>query len=141
MGRFYAPIWAFLEQNKCEVYTAPFDVLLSRQGADTVVQPDVCVICDPTKLTEQGCTGAPDLVIEVLSRGNSSREKKDKFELYEESGVLEYWLVSPMEETILIYDRNTEGKYLGRQPAVAGMTVVSKAIPGFSITVDKVFAE
>lgn len=141
VGRFYAPLWAFLEQKKCEVYTAPFDVLLSRQGADTVVQPDVCVICDPAKLTEQGCTGAPDLVVEVLSPGNSSREKKDKFELYEESGVLEYWLVSPMEETILIYDRNAEGKYLGRQPAVAGMTVASKAIPGFSITVDKVFAE
>lgn len=84
---------------------------------------------------------APDLIVEVLSPGNSSREKKDKFELYEENGVLEYWMVSPMEETILVYDRNAEGKYLGRQPAVAGMTVSSKAIPGFSITVDKAFAE
>lgn len=134
-------LYQFMENRTCEVYTAPFDVLLSRQGADTVVQPGVCVICDPAKLTEQGCTGAPDLIVEVLSPGNSSREKKDKFELYEESGVLEYWMVSPIEETILVYDRNAEGKYLGRQPAVAGMTVSSKAIPGFSITVDKAFAE
>jgi len=130
-----------MENRTYKVYTAPFDALLSREGADTVVQPDVYVICDPAKLTEQGCTGAPDLVVEVLSPGNSSREKKDKFELYEENGVLEYWLISPMEETILVYDRHEEGKYLGRQPVVAGMTVSSKAIPGFSITVDKAFAE
>lgn len=134
-------LYQFLTGTDCKVYVAPFEVLLSRQGADTVVQPDISVICDRSKLTEQGCTGAPDLVIEVLSPGNSSREKKDKFELYEENEVLEYWLVSPMEETILVYDRNEKGKFIGRQPAVAGMTVDSRAVPGFSISVDKAFVE
>lgn len=134
-------LYNYLIGNPYRVYVAPFDVLLSKKGVDTVVQPDVCVICDPAKLTEQGCTGAPDLIVEVLSPGNSSREKKDKFELYEENGVLEYGLVSPVEETVLVYDLNDEGKYIGRQSFIAGMVLESKAIKGFEIAIDKVFEE
>ena len=93
----------FLGQ-RCELYIAPFDVRLTRtQGGESVVQPDLCVICDPDKLTDRGCTGAPDWVLEVLSPGNSKREMRDKFALYEESGVREYWVVDPDRDAILTY--------------------------------------
>ena len=85
----------------CEVYAAPFDVRLTRtDGGESVVQPDLCVICDVSKLTERGCTGAPDWVIEVLSPGNTRREIRDKYALYEESGVREYWVVDPQHDEI-----------------------------------------
>ena len=89
------------KQHRCEAYAAPFDVRLydkkKSQKADkdifTVVQPDLCVICDLTKLDDRGCLGAPDLIVEILSPGNSTREMKIKKELYAESGVKEYWIV------------------------------------------------
>jgi len=89
-GNIFFDLKLHLKGSSCRVYDAPFDVLLFHEDQSTVVQPDICVICDEYKLTEQGCTGAPDLVVEVLSPGNSIREMKDKFELYEENGVKEY---------------------------------------------------
>lgn len=79
----------------CQVFHAPFDVRLpvkskKNQDIDTVVQPDLCVVCDPSKLDDAGCLGAPDLVIEILSPGDNKRELKNKLEVYEESGVKEY---------------------------------------------------
>lgn len=85
-----------LWRSPCKVYAAPFDVRLTRINkaqntqVTTVVQPDLCVICDPAKLDDRGCLGAPDLIVEILSPGNSRKEMKDKFEIYEENGVLEY---------------------------------------------------
>ena len=87
-----------LWQTPYQVFAAPFDVRLLQTREDnqvtTVVQPDLCVICDSSKLDDRGCNGAPDLIIiEILSPGNSRTEMKDKFELYQEAGVLEYWVV------------------------------------------------
>jgi Uma2 family endonuclease len=102
-------IETYLEMQKCpcEVYVAPFDVRLvkNREGKTdkdvyTVVQPDVSLICDLSKLDERGCFGAPDLIIEIISENNAKRDLKDKFELYEENGVREYWIVRPSEKTI-----------------------------------------
>lgn len=99
----------FYFQNKpCQIYEAPFDVrlydrrksLLADKDVTTVVQPDICVICDVGKLDEQGCNGAPDWIIEILSKGNSKKEVKTKHALYAESGVKEYWLVFPYEEVV-----------------------------------------
>jgi Uma2 family endonuclease len=99
----------FVRGNKCpcEVYVAPFDVRLvkNREGKSdkdiyTVVQPDVSLICDLSKLDERGCFGAPDLIIEIISENNAKRDLKDKFELYEENGVREYWIVRPSEKTV-----------------------------------------
>ena len=88
----------------CKVFLAPFDVRLRRRdGGESVVQPDLCVVCDATKLTEQGCDGAPDWVIEILSRGNTKRDTRDKFRLYEESGVREYWIVDPAHGSVERY--------------------------------------
>ncbi len=103
-----------------------------------MVQPDLCVICDQTKLDEQGCNGAPELVIEILSPGNSRREMNEKFELYQEAGVQEYWLVEPAEEIVLVYVLNEQDKYIGLKPATD--FVVSPLFPDLNIDITEVFA-
>jgi len=108
----------FFRHKKCRVYAAPFDVrlydrkksILANKEIHTVVQPDLCVICDTDKLDEQGCNGAPDWIIEILSKGNSKREMQIKYQLYAESGVSEYWLVYPYEQAIyqFVLDDNSQ---------------------------------
>ena len=73
------------------------------QEVYTVVQPDLCVICDAKKIDDRGCIGAPDLIVEIVSPGNSKREMKTKYELYEENGVREYWIANPLEKNIMLY--------------------------------------
>jgi Uma2 family endonuclease len=102
--------WLFFFNNNacgCEVYVAPFDVRLLKNPAGktdkeiyTVVQPDICIICDLSKLDDRGCIGAPDLIVEIVSPGNSKRDVHDKFYLYQESGVKEYWVLRPNEMNI-----------------------------------------
>lgn len=117
-------IWSFLKHQPCQAYAAPFDVRLpikdkkSNQEITTVLQPDICIICDISKLDERGCVGAPDLVIEVLSPGNSDKEMKQKYNAYEESGVKEYWMVYPDYEHVLIFTLDEFGKFVGQHPKV-----------------------
>jgi len=112
-------IGGYLQNKRCEVFPAPFDVrlydrkksLLASQAIHTVVQPDLCVICQPELLDDQGCNGAPDWIVEILSKGNSKRELKTKYALYEESGVTEYWLVYPEQRAIHQFVLNAQGAY------------------------------
>ena len=138
-------IYNYLDDKSFKVYTAPFDVRLpisDKQGKiDTVVQPDICVICDLSKLDEQGCNGAPDLVIEILSPGNSIREMKDKFELYEQSKISEYWIVDPQKESVIIYSLNGEHQYIGSRPHVLGDKLSSDVLNGLEIDVTSLFVE
>lgn len=104
------------EANACQLFVAPFDVRFPSEDGnttDTVVQPDLCVICDLKKLDIQGCNGTPDLVVEILSPGNTQKEMNEKFLLYESSGVKEYWLAHPEDEWLVIYHLNNEKKYTG----------------------------
>ncbi len=138
-------LFNFLEGKPCKVYEAPFDVRLpvnSKKNEDifTVVQPDICVICDRSKLDEAGCVGAPDLVIEILSPGNNKKELQDKYEVYEESGVKEYWIIHPEEQTFLIYTLE-EGKFLPSRLFTWGDVVSSRCIPGFNLVLDDVFSD
>ncbi|MFK8284764.1 Uma2 family endonuclease [Capnocytophaga canis] len=115
-------LWQFLRGKKCQLFSAPFDVRLPKKdekgdNIHTVVQPDLCIICDESKLDERGCIGAPDLIIEILSPGNSKKEMKNKFELYQESGVEEYWIVNPTDENILV-NVLEDGKYRILKPVV-----------------------
>jgi len=102
--------------SSCRVYHAPFDVRLTTAGANgdqqiwTVVQPDICVVCDLAKLDDRGCVGAPDWIVEILSPGNTTRDTRIKFDLYEESGVLEYWIVYPGIKTVAAFVLR-EGQY------------------------------
>jgi len=93
VGEFHLVLGNLLRQKKCKVFLSPFDVRLpvsrKKGQVDTVVQPDLCVVCDHKKLEKQGCNGAPDLVIEILSPSNSKIEIRDKYAVYEESGVKE----------------------------------------------------
>ncbi len=109
----------YFDAKTCDVFSAPFDVRLldkkkskkANKDIYTVVQPDLCVICDKEKLDERGCVGSPDLIVEILSPGNSKKEMKIKYALYEEAGVREYWVVFPVEYVLQQFVLNEAGKY------------------------------
>lgn len=134
--------------KSCELYVAPFDVRLPdskrtpRFDGDvyTVVQPDLCIICDAEKLDDRGCLGAPDLVIEILSPGNTRKEMNNKFRLYEEAGVREYWVVEPADKFVLIYVLR-DGEYVGLRPATDDQLLTSTILPDLTIDLATVFAE
>jgi len=104
-------------KGKCKVFPAPFDVRLPKNGETendkicTVVQPDISVICDLSKIDEKGCLGAPDMIVEVLSPSTFKRDAYEKFVLYEKSYVKEYWIVSPNDKTIHVFLLQSDGKY------------------------------
>ena len=130
----------------CEVYTAPFDVRFYRESkADkdiyTVLQPDLCVICDSQKLDERGCIGAPDLVVEILSPGNNTKELLNKYTIYEEFGVKEYWIVSPEEKTLFKYTLDQQGKYQPSKLFTLSEKVYSEVLPEFELDLDEVFED
>jgi Uma2 family endonuclease len=129
----------FFEQP-CKVYFAPFDVRLPDKKGEvlTVVQPDLCVICDLKKLDDKGCLGAPDLIVEILSPGNTKKEMDYKFSIYEESGVLEYWLVHPADKNIQVFILEN-GIYIGLKPVTEGEIITSKTFPELSFSTDEVF--
>jgi Uma2 family endonuclease len=133
--------------SSCKVYAAPFDVRLTRfskaqnKEVTTVVQPDLCVVCDTTKLDDRGCLGAPDLIVEILSPGNSRTEMKDKFEIYQEAGVLEYWIVLPTEKIIQVWKLTSEGFYIGLPPKVEGDMLTTAIIPNLEVDLLDVFAD
>ena len=110
-------IQTYLKKKKCEVYYAPFDVRLPNideketKKIYTVVQPDICIICDLSKLDDKGCIGAPDMIIEIVSPSNSKHDVEDKFNLYQKYGVREYWIVFPYEKTVNVFVLNETGKY------------------------------
>jgi Uma2 family endonuclease len=94
----------FLKGKPCQVFHAPFDVRLNaNEEDDTVVQPDIVVVCDASKLDERGCKGTPDLVIEILSPSTARIDKLLKFNVYERAGVREYWMVDPETETVQVF--------------------------------------
>lgn len=144
-GNLYTELNLFLKGKKCEAYIAPFDVRLpvSSKKDDkvhTVVQPDVCVVCDPEKLDERGCIGAPDLVVEVLSPGNKQLELQHKYEVYEESGIKEYWLLDPEGQTLLIYTLKA-GKYEASRLMTSGDIAKSSVVDGFELDLEEFFEE
>jgi len=117
-GALLGELISYLKRKPCKVFHAPFDVRLpgaqNSQGdeeIDTVVQPDIVVVCDLSKLDRRGCVGAPDLIIEILSPSTAAKDVKDKFHLYEEAGVWEYWIVHPEEALLEVFTLNEQGKY------------------------------
>jgi Uma2 family endonuclease len=106
-GNLYVSFFSYIKKRKYQIRFAPFDVRLKRTIDDkevtTVVQPDICVICNVALLDEKGCNGAPDMIIEILSASNRKHDVVTKYNLYEEAGVKEYWIVYPSEEMIEVY--------------------------------------
>ena len=144
------PVDNYFLHKSCEVFIAPFDVklydrrksLLKDQEVFSVVQPDLCVICDPGKLTLQGCDGAPDWIIEVLSPGNSKKELHLKYDLYQENGVTEYWLVYPYEQAVqqFVLDDTTQ-KYQLHAMCAGDDIATPYLFPELQIDLADVFAE
>lgn len=127
----------YLVGRPCEVYVAPFDVRLPKSdeaddAVDTVVQPDIAVICDLGKLDEAGCRGAPDWVVEVLSPPTAAKDQRQKRLAYERAGVREYWLVHPTDRTLTVYRLAARAYGLPEVQPLSGETAVA-AIPGLRI--------
>jgi Uma2 family endonuclease len=136
-------------EGPCLAYTAPFDVRLldraksSRANKDvyTVVQPDLCVICDRNKIDTRGGIGAPDLVVEILSPGNSKKEIKTKYALYEESGVREYWVVFPSEYVLQQFVLGDAGRYELKGSFAEDEVFSAHIFPELQVDLARVFAE
>ncbi|MGP1433620.1 MAG: Uma2 family endonuclease [Catonella sp.] len=104
LGKLFARISNYIDSKagSCQVYPAPFAVKLW-EDRNTIVEPDISVICDEDKLTDRGCTGAPDWIIEIVSPGNPRHDYVLKLNLYNEAGVREYWIVDPEKESVWVY--------------------------------------
>ncbi|MFN7571130.1 MAG: Uma2 family endonuclease [Betaproteobacteria bacterium] len=138
VGEVFRQIANALEGKRCQAYVAPFDVRLPRgdeadDSIDTVVQPDIAVFCDPTKLDARGARGAPDGIVEVLSPSSAQHDHVRKRALYERSGVAEYWLVHPTDRVVHVY-RAVDGRY-GR-PDVATFDGSATSAAAGGVTID-----
>ena len=137
----------FFNHKPCQVFAAPFDVrlydrkksLLANTDIHTVVQPDLCVICDLDKLDEQGCNGAPDWIIEIVSKSTSKRDMKIKFQLYQESGVNEYWLVLPEQQIIQQFVLVDDGSFQLHKMYTDEDSISPLAFPELVIDLAEVF--
>lgn len=135
LGELHRQMANFLLGKSCQVFVAPVDVRLPKRGeadaqVDTVVQPDLVVVCDPGKLDEAGVRGGPDLVVEILSSATASRDEVLKPDLYLRHGVREYWLVDPAGPSFRIF-RSEGGKFVLQE------TLVSAVLPGFTLELQR----
>ena len=139
----------YLYYKKCELFSAPFDVRLldksksskANEEIYTVVQPDLCIICDRNKLDDRGCIGAPDLIVEILSPGNSKKEMKIKYQLYEEAGVKEYWIVFPSEYVLQQFVLNENGKYELKNSYSEDEIFSAHIFPDLTVNLEEIFQD
>jgi Uma2 family endonuclease len=136
-----------LKGKKCRAFTAPFDVRFAEASdhsdnyVETVVQPDLLVVCDAAKLDDKGCNGAPDIVIEITSPGTSKKDLIDKFDLYQRHGVKEYWIIHPAEQTLLVYRLDENSKYISHDRYTTDDKVPLTLLGDLVIDLADVFAE
>jgi len=148
--RIGIPLYNYIEKHKgnCQVFMAPFDVRLPKnpqEKADnqiyTVVQPDICVICDLSKLDERGCLGAPDMIVEILSPSSLKYDLRDKFNIYEAAGVKEYWVVAPEEKGINVFMLQEDGKYDKGTVYEGNVDVPVKTLTGLNLSMEVLFRD
>jgi len=114
VGEIFNQLYNFLKGKPCKAFVAPFDVRLNAESFDdTVVVPDILVVCDRSKLNGRSVTGAPDLIIEILSPFYIRHDTVKKYRLYQKAGVKEYWIVDPVTKTVQTHILEN-GKYIGR---------------------------
>jgi len=142
LGEMFKQIAVFLTGRECKAYPAPYDVRLfweEDESDDTVVQPDISVVCAKEKRGAEGCRGAPDFVVEILSPSNTAIEMQRKFNLYRDAGVREYWVADGESKTVIAYlfdgDRVASKTYGESDSAQVA------SLPGLSIDLAPVFAE
>jgi len=136
LGEIFGNFWQYLKGKPCRVFMAPFDVRLSDNPAaadyevETVVQPDIVVICDQGKIDQRGCHGAPDIAVEILSPSTAYKDETEKMRLYEKYGIREYWIVNPVAQYIMLY-RLSDGKYGKPDFFTKDDRLVSQVLPDF----------
>jgi len=145
-GDLHISLRNVIGNNPCQVFLSPFDVRLPVDATDemkgeNVTQPDLCLVCDDNKIDEKGCNGAPDLIIEVLSPSSSTRDLKDKRQLYQQAGVPEYWVVDPFDGIIHVFVLDENGVYINKYPVTAEDILISEIIPNLKISMKEIFPE
>jgi len=149
-GYFWSHLKTTMKGEGCKVYSAPFDVRLMKaphlqkatdKDSYTVVQPDITVVCDTSILDSRGCVGTPDLIAEIVSPGSVKKDLRDKKAIYEYAGVKEYWIVYPVEETILVYILNERGEYSAPEIFTMGERIEVSLFPGMFVDLDEIFSE
>lgn len=145
-GKLFIEIGEFLKGKTCKVYISPFDVRLPEKNERdedilTVVQPDISVICDRSKLDKKGCRGAPDFIIETLSAYTSKKDRTIKFETYERFGVKEYWLVYPVKKMVEVFTLGENRKYGRPEFYTEEKSLPCLTLPGLEINLAEIFAE
>jgi Uma2 family endonuclease len=136
----FGPLCNFLKGKTCKAYAAPFGVRpfpKADLSDDTLVEPDIVVVCDPSQLDKRGCNGAPNLVIEILSPSTSRKDQKTKFRLYQKAGVQEYWIVDPESRVVQVHILNN-GNYITTVYDETDEVKVS-VLPGCVINLKEVF--
>ena len=137
-----------IEKNggDCQVFYAPFDVRFPSDSDKTndeqiytVVQPDICVVCDLSKLDERGCLGAPDMVVEILSLSSQRYDLNEKFNIYQAGGVKEYWVVSPKEKGVNVFILQENGKYDAGTVYEENAHIPVQTLTGLTISAEKLF--
>ena len=127
------------------VLAGPFDVILTHdtdyESAQTVLQPDITVVCDNRKLRPRGCFGAPDLVVEIISPSTVKRDLHEKMKLYEEFGVREYWIVHPRDRTLVIHSPGPDGRYVPSMLMTSGDLIQSRIFPTLTFDLDSIFTD
>jgi len=105
----------YLQGKPCKVYHAPFCVRLDIENNDNdiknVVEPDITIVCDSSKLDENGCKGSPDMIVEILSPSSGKKDRVDKFNKYEKVGVKVYWVVEPDQKLVSVFLLQPNGRY------------------------------
>ena len=142
LGSIFYQLYSYLQGKTCKVYPAPFDVRLfyeEDEDDDTVVQPDIVVVCDKDKLGEEGCRGAPDFVVEILSPSNTAIEMEIKRRLYMEAGVREYWVIDPVNKGLAVYLFSDGAVSINNYKSTGAVPVA--VLPGLEIILEQVFAE
>lgn len=145
-GELFRQLANYLVGKNCKVYSAPFDVRLFEkadeppENVDTVVQPDIMIVCDPTKVDRHGIHGAPDLIIEILSDSTRRMDRLTKFNLYQRAGVREYWIVDPMVQVVLVHTLE-DGSYYSPVAYNGTASVPVGILDDCSIDLTTVFTE
>jgi Uma2 family endonuclease len=150
VGILFNELFNYLNGKPCEVFVAPFDVRLPDLDNDsddrddtvkTVVQPDILVVCDESKLDDRGCVGAPDFIIEILSESTAGKDLHEKLMLYEKHGVKEYWIVDMWSRTIRVHLLESDGAYGKTAIYNLGDHLPSAVLKGLKIDLDKLFKD
>jgi Uma2 family endonuclease len=144
-GKLFYELYGFLKGKTCQVFIAPYDVRLpikNRKRDDqitTVVQPDICIFCDPAAVDDRGACGIPDLAVEILSPNNPEHDLLEKYDVYQEVGVKEYWIIDPIKEIVMVSILEGQGKFAPTKIFTDNQVLEPRCVPGFSISAKSLF--